>query len=115
MYVLFKRRNRVALENEPGIRQSVTNSDYCLPKYPRELIDHAVHDRCCGIQKIAEADETVAVLIETVEDDLHVSGWVVQWEQFLAYAGFKSPGVTLFAQYLRRRTVSSSVPKGRES
>ncbi|XP_025162765.1 uncharacterized protein LOC105180891 isoform X4 [Harpegnathos saltator] len=55
MYVLFKRRNRpslnskkkVALENEPGIRQSVTNSDYCSSKYPRELIDHAVHDRCC--------------------------------------------------------------------
>lgn len=54
-----------------------------LPKYPRKLLVHvAVDDRRHGSEKIAEADDAVAVPVEAVEHHLRVFGRIAQREQF---------------------------------
>lgn len=85
---------------------SFSRSDSRSPEYPREfLVDTAVYDRRRGVQKITEADEAIAVLVNAMEYDLRVSGRITQREQF----GVRGPQVASCRASSRAKLLEGAV------
>lgn len=49
--------------------------DRLSPEYPGEFLVHVtINDQCHSSEKIAEANNTITIPIETIEQDLRISG-----------------------------------------
>ncbi|XP_025156516.1 uncharacterized protein LOC112589027 [Harpegnathos saltator] len=61
-----KLRSKMNLESDSPL---LTAHHYCSSKYPRELIDHAVHDRCCERRrslKLMKSSPSLSKLWKTI-------------------------------------------------